>query len=141
MVHLIQNFVKFRAKCHKLFLCGQKTYLCGTVRTNREGYPKALVQSKPQSRRKPRGNSDWLMHGPLLASFWKDNNVIYYLSTFHQPVDPTATSKRTSKDGTENHLPSTPTVIGYAKFMGGVDRLDQNSIVNKAKKSKVLEVF
>lgn len=48
------------------FLLSRDTYLCGTIRTNRKGYPKDLVPTKAQSRRLQRGDSDWLMLGPLL---------------------------------------------------------------------------
>jgi hypothetical protein len=45
------------------------------------------VKSQSEQRRLERGDFDWLMCGPLLASFWKDNRIVYYLSTFHAPED------------------------------------------------------
>lgn len=117
------------------FLYKRNTYLCGTMRNNRKGYPKELVQSKSVARKMVRGSSDWLMCGPLLASFWKDNRLVYYLSTYHKPEDPTLTMKRHKKDGTGIILSTTPSVVGYAQFMGGVDRLDQLARMNKSKKS------
>ena len=71
----------------------------------------------------------------MLASYWKDNRIVYYLSTFHKPMDDTHTASHKNKDGTENILSSTPTVVLYAQFMGGVDRLDQNTRISKSKKS------
>lgn len=38
-------------------------------------------------------------------------------------------------DRTQNELSATPTQQSYAQYMGGVDRLDQMSRVNKEKKS------
>ncbi len=118
------------------FLYSRQTYLCGTMRTNRKGYPKELVQTAAQGRRMERGNSDWLMCGPLLASYWKDNRIVYYLSTFHNPAEENLTANRRNKDGTAAVLPITPTVKGYAAYMGGVDRLDQMSRMSKSKKCR-----
>ncbi|KAK3093822.1 hypothetical protein FSP39_020617 [Pinctada imbricata] len=117
------------------FLYSRQTYLCGTIRVNRKGYPKELVRTVAQARRMARGDSDWLMCGPLLASYWKDNRIVYYLSSYHQPSEANLTTTRRNKDGSETTLSITPTVKGYATNMGGVDRLDQMSRVNKSKKS------
>ena len=117
------------------YLYTQDTYLCGTVRTNRKGYPKQLVPSSAVARRMPRGSSDWLMCGPLLASYWKDNRIVFYLSTFHSPEGDELVTTRRSKDGTQLQLDATPTQQAYAKYMAGVDRLDQNTKVNRSRKS------
>lgn len=117
------------------YLYSRDTYLCGTIRTNRKGYPKALIKSAAEQRRLARSAYDWMMCGPLLASFWKDNRIVYYLSSFHAPEDAELRTSRKNKDGTQNELPATPTQQAYAQFMAGVDRLDQMTRVNKEKKS------
>jgi len=117
------------------YLYGRKTYLCGTIRTNRKGYPRALVPTNAAARRLERGASDWLMCGPLLASCWKDKRMVYYLSSCHEPEDETLTTERRNKDGTAIQIPCTPTVQAYAQFMAGVDKLDQNTRLNKEKKT------
>jgi hypothetical protein len=116
------------------YLYGRDTYLCGTVRTNHKGYPKELVQTNAAARRLQRGQSDWRMCGPLLASYWKDNRMVYYLSSCHEPEGDMTTQRR-AKDGTAQEIPCTPTVEAYAQYMGGVDRLDQNTRLNKEKKT------
>lgn len=58
------------------YLYGRDTYLCGTIRTNRKGYPKALVKTPTNAKRIPRGTFDWLMCEYLLATFWKDNTSV-----------------------------------------------------------------
>ncbi|KAL3866120.1 hypothetical protein ACJMK2_043452 [Sinanodonta woodiana] len=68
------------------YLYQRRTYLCRTVRTNRKDYLKDLVQSNVAARKMCRGTSDWLISGPLLASFWKDNRIVYYLSSCHRRV-------------------------------------------------------
>ena len=117
------------------YLYSRDTYLCGTIRNNRKGYPKALVQSPANLKRMERGAFDWLMCGPLLASYWKDNRIVYYLSSYHAAEDDQLTTSRKSKDGTANQLAATPTQQAYALYMGGVDRLDQMTRVSKDKKS------
>ena len=86
------------------YLFSRDTYLCGTVRTNWKGFPKPLVKSKTEQRRLQRGDFDWLVCGPLLASFWKNNRIVYYLSTFPAPEDRQLRTNRKnkSKDGTQN---------------------------------------
>lgn len=117
------------------YLYSRKTYLCGTIRTNRKGYPRALIQQPRQAKRLDRGSSDWLMCRPLLATYWKDNQIVYYLSSYHSPTADNLATTRQNKDGTEIQIPTTPTVKAYASYMGGVDRLDQISQMNKSKKS------
>ncbi|KAL3879857.1 hypothetical protein ACJMK2_032136 [Sinanodonta woodiana] len=74
------------------------------------------------------------MSGPLLASYWKDNRIVYYLSSCHRPVADQTTERR-NKDGTSIELLCTHTVTDYAKYMGGVDRLDQSTRLIKEKKT------
>ncbi|KAK3586746.1 hypothetical protein CHS0354_014777 [Potamilus streckersoni] len=74
------------------------------------------------------------MSGPLLASYWKDSRIVYYLSSCHQPVGDQTTVQQ-NKDGTNTQLPCTPTVTDYAKYIGGVDRLDQRTRLKKEKKT------
>lgn len=53
----------------------------------------------------------------------------------HEPEDDEdLTTQRRNRDGTARELPSTPTVKAYASYMGGVDRRDQNTRLNKEKK-------
>ena len=64
-----------------LQLFDQGINCCGTVRTNRRGFPKELVKSK---RDKPdKGYYDYLSNGPLLAAAWYDRRYVYFLSTMH----------------------------------------------------------
>lgn len=71
----------------------------------------------------------------MLASYWKDNRIVYYLSTIHAPEDEQLRTNRKNKDGTLNVLTATPTQQAYAQYMGGVDRLDEMTRINKEKKS------
>ncbi|XP_052263387.1 piggyBac transposable element-derived protein 4-like [Dreissena polymorpha] len=117
------------------FLASKEIYTCGTVRTNRHGYPQELVKTKAEARQLPGGHFDWMQCGSLVATSWKDNKMVYFLSTAHMPeLDQLATSRK-NKDGTIQRLPSTPCVEEYGRYMGGVDRNDQMTRLNKSKKS------
>lgn len=54
---------------------------CGTARTNRKHYPKALKVAN--TRYVHRGFYDYLACGPLLACVWKDKRIINLLTTIH----------------------------------------------------------
>ena len=109
------------------YLAGQKTYLCGTMRHNRLGYPADIVKTNAEVRRLPRGASEWRQcEDPhMIATAWKDKRMVYYLSTIHAPeaAEPQFVTRR-EKDGREVQLPCPPTVTAYANYMGGVDKLD-----------------
>ena len=60
---------------------------------------------------------------------------MYYLSSFHSPEGDELVTTRRSKDGTQLQLDTTPTQQTYAKYISDVDRLDQNTKVNRSRKS------
>ena len=129
------------------------TYLCGTARTNRIGYPQDLNKTKAEAKAMARGDSDWRHCAGMVATVWKDKRLVHYLSSAHAPDyeedEERVTAKRRQKDGREIFLDCPPTVAAYAKYMNGVDRLDQMTRQNKSKKvmrwyrrieSKLMEV-
>ena len=122
-----------------IFFSYTGTYLCGTARTRRIGFPADLVKTKRQEREMDRGDSDWRHCAGLVATVWKDKRLVYYLSSTHAPEhaegEVAATTKRRMKDGREVTLDCPPTVAAYAKYMNGVDRLDQMTRQNKSKKA------
>ena len=61
--------------------------------------------------------------------------MVYYLSTAHAPCEEEPqTVTRRQRDSTEIELPRPPTVAAYARYMNGVDKLDQMTRQNKSKK-------
>ena len=52
---------------------------CGTVQTNRKGFPKSIVKKKKEDR----GYYDYQSNGALLACAWYDRRSVYFLSTLH----------------------------------------------------------
>ncbi|XP_071100529.1 piggyBac transposable element-derived protein 4-like [Haliotis cracherodii] len=117
------------------YLLLKETYLCGTVRTNRKGYPTVQLPTGRDATRLDRGSIDWVARGDFVATMWKDNRPVYFLSTGFPPEEEGLTTKRRKKDGSREELAVTPAVVEYGKYMGGVDKLDQNTRVNKSKKT------
>lgn len=108
------------------------------MRHNRLGYPEDLVKPNPQVRQLPRGASEWrqCQDSAMFATAWKDKKMVYYLSTAHAPEGEQAqVVTRRQKDGTQVELPCPLTVAAYAKYMNGVDKLDQMTRQNKSQKS------
>lgn len=126
------NFYTSPALAH--YLSTKGTYLCGTVRHHRKGFPKDIVKTLPEVNKLPRGYFEWRQSGCLVATAWKDNKMVYYLSSCHLPEKEDLVVSRKNKDGTTTELKCTPSGHDYAKFMGGVDRLDQMTRLNKSKK-------
>lgn len=71
--------------------------------------------------------------GLCLHLFWKDNRIVYYLSTFHAPEDGQLRTNQNRWDTKRfNRLTDSK---AYPQYMGGVDRLDQMTRVDKEKKA------
>lgn len=98
MVYTIytDNFYTSPKLAHYLSTVG--TYLCGTIRLNRKGFPTELVKTPGQIRRLERGYSDTMQCGSLVASLWKDNKMVYFLSTRHVPELEVATTRKNKDD-------------------------------------------
>lgn len=106
----------------------QHTYLCGTIRKDRAGFPKELVLTAAEERGTDRGDCDWLANGDLLAGRWMDNKAVYTLSTIHTPYGENGKYPQTTrklKDGTLLQLSCLPQLVDYQKYMAGVDHADQ----------------
>lgn len=110
---------------------------CGTVRTNRRGYPKELVHKSKTG--KERGFYDYRSKGPLLAVVWFDRRYINFLSTLHvaeASAGPT-TVLRHQQDGSRVAVECPPLLPDYQQYMRGVDRGDQLiGLYNVGRRSK-----
>ena len=58
----------------------RKTYMCSTVRTNREGWPKDL-RAAPCGKKMKTGEVIFRQDGNLVATLWKDKRPVAVLST------------------------------------------------------------
>ncbi|XP_056001537.1 piggyBac transposable element-derived protein 4-like [Ostrea edulis] len=100
-------------------LLAQKIYPCGTVRTNRRGFPNDLKGRL----RMQRGESKIRQKGNLTASVWQDKKPVAFLSTLSYPrlqVPMTRQNGRQVLQLTQPHAANE-----YNKYMNGVDRHDQ----------------
>ena len=99
----------------------------GTVQSNRVGYPKDLIVKKTEH-----GEWDWFRSGNLLAVRWCDKSPIYFISNYHYPDDQQVT--RRNKVGVAERIPTTSAVVDYNNHMNAVDKLDQNTVLDKSRK-------
>ena len=110
-----------------LYLYSRGVNACGTVCTNRQGFPKAIVVPPKQVKKLDRGYYDYRSNGPLLAVAWKDRQMVYFVSTAHVATksSDTVTTFRHGPSGEKLEIPCPPLLDDYVKYMRGVDRGDQ----------------
>ena len=108
----------------KLFddLLNDCIYACGTLQTNRVGYP---TEFKKYLRKglSARGESIQLQREGKVFSLWQDNRLVNVLSNNCQKG--TGTTFGTQKHGSRAPVPCPLNIIDYNKYMGGVDRSNQ----------------
>ena len=92
------------------------TYLTGTVRTNRKGFPKDLVGEKLD-----KNVSVFLHCDGITAVHWKDKRDVFCLSSLHG--NEIETVKNKNDDEEEKSKPKM--ICDYNTNMGGVDLHDQ----------------
>lgn len=88
---------------------------CGTVRTDRRGFPLSLKSLKLSS-----GEYKSVQWGSLSAVIWQDRRQVSVLSTLTDP-DASTTVKRKEKDGTQTTLICPFAIVTYNRYMAGVD--------------------
>jgi hypothetical protein len=93
---------------------------CGTVRTNRKGYPAELKTFKP----KDQGQSKMMQDGDLIACAWKDKKVVNVLSTTADPTEVHEVNRR-QRGGQRDAIACPDPVYKYQQYMRGVDICDQ----------------
>ncbi|KAK0061994.1 piggyBac transposable element-derived protein 3 [Biomphalaria pfeifferi] len=98
----------------------------GTLRSSRT--EKAPIIDQKVMSKKVRGSFDYMqdkLSGCLMVR-WHDNSVVTVLSNCHS-IKPIGNAKRWSNKEKKSILVDQPNVIfQYNRYMGGVDRLDQN---------------
>ena len=99
-------------------------YACGTLRSNRLYFPNDL-KAVVKKGLKNRGDSMTQQAGNLVVTVWQDNKPVSILSTNAQATPP-LTVQRRQKDGTRKEVACPEAIVLYNKYMGGVDKGDQN---------------
>lgn len=95
-------------------LLQEQTSMCGTLRSDRTGNPKAVVQAKLQP-----GETISRQNGDITVMKWRDKRYVLTISTTNGPEMQEVQNKR----GVVKNKPSM--VVEYNKGMGGIDRADQ----------------
>ena len=98
-------------------------YGCGTMRTNRKGFPPQL---KPIAKKgiKERGESKTQQSDNLTVSVWQDNRAVTVAATNSDPTVEEQVSRK-KRDGSSISVKCPQSIILYNKYMGGVDNNDQ----------------
>ena len=98
-------------------------YGCGTLRSNRKGFPDDL-KSFVKKGLPNRGDSKIRQCDDLTVSVWQDSKPVVAIATNSDQLEIT-TVLRKSKDGSKSEIDCPQAINLYNKYMGGVDRNDQ----------------
>ena len=98
-------------------LYARNTVACGTIRSNRKGFPKSLIQKKLTVV----GESSALRADELVALKFHDRKDVYMLTTAHNSACPSVKVRRKSMQT----MAKPNCILNYNCMMGGVDKCDQ----------------
>ena len=98
-------------------------YSCGTLQSNRKGFPKPLKPLVKKGLAK-RGDSKTYQQGNLSVSVWQDNRPVVTISTNSDPTQLDSVQRK-SRDGVSSAYSCPQSLSLYNRYMGGVDRNDQ----------------
>ena len=95
-------------------------YGCGTLRTNRKGFPITL-KDVAKNGLGERGKSQTEQYKNLTVSVWQDNRPVCVAASNSDPTT-SESVKRKKRDGSHDTFSCPQAVYLYNRYMGGVDR-------------------
>ena len=110
-------------------LLSQGTRLCGTALTNRKKFPKHTVQKKMD-----RGSHSVLFNGKTAAFVWCDKKPIYFLATKYVTAETETVLRYDAKEHKRMPVSCPAVVKAYNTFMGGTDKNDQMTKLQKCRR-------
>ncbi|KAM9408874.1 piggyBac transposable element-derived protein 4-like [Pholidichthys leucotaenia] len=106
-------------------LLKKRIYACGTIRTNRVGFPKTKENSLVS--RSPQGSIRWMRKDSLLFLQWRDTRDVFMCSTVHTAHSGETVSRRVKDvqgQWSIKDISVPPCVKDYNRCMGGVGLSD-----------------
>ncbi|KAJ0009429.1 hypothetical protein NQD34_001131 [Periophthalmus magnuspinnatus] len=98
---------------------------CGTIRPNRQGYPKTTQNTLDSTA--PLGSIRWIREDPVLFVQWRDTRDVFVCSTMHTAHGQETVERRVKDDTgcwTVKDVPIPPAIKDYIKHTGDVDLSD-----------------
>ena len=115
----MDNYYNSPELCEEL--SRKKTGVCGTIKANRKGLPKAITRNlKNLKKKKNKGECIWHRKSNMLALVWMDKRTVFTISTIH------SAKMVNVKHNFRGEIVQKPRpVVDYTKHMFGVDLSDQ----------------
>lgn len=137
---------KYLNKEHKLFtdnfytspklfleLLNNRTYACGTIRTNRKYFPdelKHITLKRPEYK--------FATCNSFTAGIWHDRRDVTFLSTIHS-ASIELVQKRSKSSKEKEPIPCPTAIVEYNQSMNGVDITDQHLSYHSLTKRKTIK--
>ena len=112
-------------------LVNRGTRLCGTAMTNRKSFPKELIK---QNKELAKGNSELLFNGHVAAFVWKDKKPIYFVTSAYVDSPHTHVTRYDATEHRKVPVPCPKSVKCYNQYMGGTDKNDQMTRLQKSRR-------
>ncbi|XP_050392713.1 piggyBac transposable element-derived protein 4-like [Patella vulgata] len=131
-----QNYILFMDRFYTSvelaeYLLNKGIGMCGTAMTNRKEFPKFLKRTNKQMHR---GDCEIVYNGNVSALVWMDKRPIYFVSSVYVDAPFTSVPRYDAKEHRRVPVPCPVVVKAYNQFMGGTDKNDQMTRLQKCRR-------